>query len=101
MATEVKTNGTNLSSPERPKTDAAYTAKEVWTLTHKGGTNWVLNGKAITPAEALQVMRAKKVDVPVWLEREVRTGKTLEQRRAAKIESAARRAAEKSGNWTL
>ena len=81
------------------KASETTNAKQVNTLSHKGGKAWELNGKAITNAEALQFMRANHIEVPVWLEREVRTGKTLEERRAAKLESAIRRQAEKTGVW--
>ena len=81
------------------KTQSA--AKASVTLAHKGGKAWELNGKACTNVEAMQFMRANKIEVPVWLEREVRTGKSLEERRAAKLESSIRRAAEKAGVWSV
>ena len=101
MATDLKNNAVNTTSDVTKNGEAAPVVKSPWTLVHKGGTSWLLNGKVATPAEAMQAMKVKGIAIPVWLEREVRTGKTLEQRRAAKAESAARRSAEKSGNWTL
>lgn len=92
MANETKTNSA-------VKTSETTNAKQVNTLSHKGGKSWELNGRAISNVEAMQFMRANHIDVPVWLEREVRTGKTLEERRAAKLESAIRRQSEKTGIW--
>ena len=91
MANETKNNAV--------KTSETTTTKQVNTLAHKGGKAWELNGKPATNVEAMQFMRANHIEVPIWLEREVRTGKTLEERRAAKLESAIRRQSEKSGIW--
>lgn len=88
MAIETKQNAVNTSDTMTGKT-----------LAHKGGKNWEIDGKPVANYQAMQWMKAKGIPVPVWLEREVRTGKTLEERRAAKAESALRRAAEKSGVW--
>ena len=87
---------TETTNQTAPKAILESTVKGTLKLT---GKQWSIDGQSCSNADAMGFMKAKGYAVPLWLEREVRTGLTLEQRRERRAMAASNRLRENAGEW--